>query len=235
MKTNLLSSLLLLPFMAFCQTKTIRGKVHYFSTPVEKVEVVNLSSKQIVLTDASGNFSIDASPGDEIGFISKEYDYLVQKIFKDEINNFYTIALKPKPILMDEVVVYQEFTLPGMSYAELGPGPLGQSQTLPSNPFVYNGTTAGINFMEVARMIKKAFPKKEKPAPEYKPPVFKDFVFKNFDDDFFTKDLKIAYKDISTFVDFCNEDPKADESSFFGNKLNVLEFLLKKAEEFKKL
>ncbi len=221
--------------MAFCQTKTVRGKVSYFGTPVEKVEVVNLASEQIVLTDSSGNFTIEANPGDEIGFISKEYDYLVQKIFKDQINNFYEISLKPKPILLDEITVYEEFTMPGLSYAELGPGDVGGSSVLPPNPFVYNGTTNGVNFMEVGKLIGKIFPKKEKTPPEYKPPVFKDFVYKHFTDDFFTNDLKIAYKDISTFVDFCNEDPKADESSYFGNKLNVTEFLLKKAEEFKNL
>lgn len=206
----------------------------YFGTPVAKVEVVNVSSEKIVLSDDSGNFLIEAKPGDEIGFISNEHEYFVQKIFKDEMNNFYTIALKPKPIMMDEVVVYQEFTMPGMSYAELGPGEVGNSSVLPPNPHVYNGTTSGVDFIKLGESIAKLFPKKEK-IKEYQPPVFKEFVLKNFNDHFFTDQLKIAYKDIETFIDYCNEDPKSVNSSWFGNKLQVTEFLLAKAEEFKKL
>mgnify|MGYP003470037406 FL=1 len=84
----------------FSQTeKLINGKVLHEQFPVEKVDVVNFSSKKITVTNASGEFSILAKASDELIFISKDHDIkkiaLDQKTI-DKNNLLISLILKPE-------------------------------------------------------------------------------------------------------------------------------------------
>ena len=85
-------------------------------------------------------------------------------------------------------------------------------------------------------MIGKLFSKeKEIVKVELPPVVFKDLVRNNFSSDFFNKTLHLKEEEVGLFLEFCDADPKAKLLEKNYNQLALLEFLLQKSDEFKKL
>lgn len=91
-KKLILLLLLALPIKLMAQG-TISGTVYDFENktfPLEQVAVRNLNNKQIVVTKASGQFTIPAKKGDVLEFSLKGY----------HIDSLYLTDLKPKRIFL---------------------------------------------------------------------------------------------------------------------------------------
>lgn len=65
--------------------------------------------------------------------------------------------------------------------------------------------------------------------------VFKDLVKNNFKSDFYSKTLHLKEEEVALFLEFCDADPKARLLEKSNNQLALLDFLLLKRDEFKKL
>lgn len=87
--------------------KVINGQVITNAiSPVEGVNVINTSSKIMVLSDQYGNFSIPAKEGDILSFSNTNYEPFRKFINKKEFNfGKITIDLTPKTIELEEVVI----------------------------------------------------------------------------------------------------------------------------------
>lgn len=228
----------------FSQTeKLINGKVLHEQFPVEKVDVVNFSSKKIIVTNASGEFSILAKAGDELIFISKDHE--IKKIVLDQKTidkNKLIISLILKPEELKEVIITK---IPSIKLGtdkayeqeKLDQLAVEKSARTLKNPGVYTGTIEnGMDLMRIGRMILGLFKKEKEKVPENKPQIeFKQLAKSTCDKKFYLQTLKLNPDQIELFLEFCDADPKSKTVAESNNVLSVMDFLLSKNIEFKKL
>ena len=89
-----------------CISQNITGKVIANNLPINKVEVININSKEVINTNQEGAFEIKAATGNWITFYHKNYD--VVKIYVDSLFDYsksLEIKLSEKSIKIEEVLV----------------------------------------------------------------------------------------------------------------------------------
>jgi hypothetical protein len=229
--------------IGFSQTeKSIKGIVLSDNFPIPKVDVVNFNSKMSTATDGEGKFVLSGKLGETLIFIAKGYDIKRLVIHSDmTIKENNVVNLFKKPEELDEVLI---FKMPSIrlskdqkfEQSKLDEIDMDKLQKNLKNPGVYDGQTAGIDFIRLGKMMARLFAK-EKEIVKAEPPliVFKDLVKNNFKPDFYTKTLHLKEDEVALFLEFCDNDPKARLLEKNNNQLVLLDFLLLKREEFKKL
>jgi hypothetical protein len=226
----------------FSQTeKLIHGKVLHEQFPVEKVDVVNFSSKKVAVTNAAGEFSILAKAGHELIFISKHHD--IKKIVLDQKTidkNNLLISLILKPQELKEVVITKIPAIKLSTDKTYEQGKLDQlaieksARSLKTG--VYNGSIEnGMNLMRIGGMILKLFIKEKEVVKEIPQIEFKQLAKSTCDEKFYLQTLKLNPDQIELFLEFCDADPKSKTVAESNNALTVMDFLLAKNIEFKKL
>jgi len=228
----------------FSQTeKLIHGKVLHEQFPVEKVDVVNFSSKKVKVTNAAGEFSIMVKSGDELIFISKDHD--IKKIVLDEktiYKNKLLISLILKPEELKEVVVQNTPSIKlskdaKWEQAKLDQYTLEKNASKLKNPGVYDGTIEnGMDIKRIGGMILKLFIKEKEVVKKSPPQIeFKQLARSSCDEKFYLQTLKLKPEEISLFLQFCDADPKSKTLLENSNILSMMDFLSTKNIEFKKL
>lgn len=226
----------------FSQTeKLIHGKVLHEQFPVEKVDVVNFSSKKIVITNAAGEFSIMVKSGDELIFISKDHD--IKKIVLDEktvYKNNLLISLILKPQELKEVVITKIPAIKLSTDKAYEQGKLDKLAVEKSarslKTGVYNGSIEnGMDLMRIGGMILKLFIKEKEVVKETAQIEFKQLAKSSCDKKFYHQTLKLKPDQIELFLEFCDADPKSKIVAQSNNVLTVMDFLFAKNIEFKKL
>lgn len=222
--------------------KTIKGTVLSDNFPMAKVDVVNFNSKKSTLTDTEGKFILTGKLGEILIFIAKGYDLKRVVIDADMmLKQDNLVVLVKKPEELQEVLIVKTPSIhlskdKKFEQDKLDDIAMDKLQKTLKNPGVYDGQTAGIDFFKIANMIGKLFSKeKEIVKVELPPVVFKDLVRNNFSSDFFNKTLHLKEEEVGLFLEFCDADPKAKLLEKNYNQLALLEFLLQKSDEFKKL
>ena len=228
------SKLLIIPIIflfqfSFSQTeKLLQGKVLSGDFPVEGVEIVNLVTEKTTTTDTNGRFNILVKTDDMLVFASEKYEYkrlFLDKEFLDK-NNF-TILLTRKPEQLEEVVI-TKISFPKIKFdkniasqiniekARDHPKPLG----------VYDGTIEN----GIAMYINLPFGQKKIHQIE-----FKELVKKTNNEKYYIEILKLKPEELGLFIEFCDADPKSKTVLENVNSLSLMDFLLAKNIEFKKL
>ena len=231
MKLKLLIAALIftIPF-CFSQTeKTIKGKVSCENLPLKGIEILNVSSKKTAITNKNGDFSILAKVRDTIMFISKDYQYERLILDKEEFEKKkLVISLIQKPEQLEEVVVISKATFPEIKFDKNIASQLNIEKAAknPKPVGVYDGTIEngmGLN-------INLSNNRKKNDQID-----FKELMKKNYDANFYSEILKIKPEDLGLFMEFCDADPKSKKVIENTNPLKLLDFLLVKHLEFKKL
>lgn len=248
MNTKYLISLFL--FMSMYQIgvsqteKLITGKViiEDFSNHGIDIDVINLTSVKNTVTN-KGNFSILAKAGDTLIFIAKNYYY--EKLFlkqKDIDKNNFIVKLTKKPIDLDELILTKMHAiLSDAEYKEvINPNKLDSIKTYEKQPIVYDGSIVhGMDVMKLGEAFINLFKKKKETAGNHNQKIIlEEYVTSNFNQSFFVKNLSLKPEEIDLFLEFCNTDPKLDailESDENANILEIIDFLITKSAEFKKL
>lgn len=201
--------------------------------PIQNVEVINVSNKEVVNTNTDGVFEIKATTGNWVSFYHKNYD--VVKIYVDSLFDFsesLEIELFEKSIKIEEVVVEKKQPfLKGMKYG---------MPVIPYNKpnFQFNDGSIpnGMNLIAVGKMIGGLFKNKDKIEIKAKEPIqFRAFATQSYSTDFLVSSLKLKPEEIDIFLNFCNFDPKSIEVVENSDKLALLQFLITKSEEYKKV
>lgn len=234
MKTKLfvLFFLILLQFGFSQNEKLIEGIVFCDNLPLQGIEIVNIVSEKTAITDIDGKFSILVKVEDMLVFVSKKYDYkrlIIDKEFLDK-NNF-TILLTRKPEQLEEVVV---FKIPTIKLSKDKVYEQGKSDELAlekvanhPKPFgVYDGTIEnGIGMYINLTSSRKKIHQIE----------FKELAKTNYPEIFFIDTLKLKPEEVALFLEFCDADPKSKFVLEDTNPLVLMDFLLAKNVEFRKL
>ena len=214
-------------------SQSIKGKVISNKLPIHNVEVINTNSKVVINTNQEGAFEIKAATGNWITFYHKNYDVL--KIYVDSLFDFnksLEIELFQKSTKIEEVQIEKKQSLTkGMKY-----GMPVIPYNKPSVSFSDGTVNTPVDFFQVFGLIKKLFKNKDKIAFKPKEPVqFRTFTAQSYSNEFLIKSLKLKQEEIEEFLNYCSFDSKSKESVENSDKLILLQFLIEKSEEFKKL
>ena len=228
-------TLLLLCFGYFQNSfsQSIKGKVISNNLPIHNVEVINSSKKEVINTNQEGAFEIKAITSNWITFYHKDYD--VVKIYVDSLFDFnksLEIELFQKSTKIEEVQVEKKQSLTkGMKY-----GMPVIPYNKPSVSFSDGTVNTPVDFFQVFGLIKKLFKNKDKIAFKPKEPLqFRTFTAQSYSNEFLMKSLKLKQEEIEEFLNYCSFDSKSKEAVENSDKLILLQFLIEKSEEFKKL
>ena len=240
-------SFLLLVFVfqsGFSQTdKLISGKVFHEQFPIGKVEVANFNSKKTTITNAFGEFSILVKAGDALLFISKNHDIIRIVVDQNTIdNNNLIISLILKPEQLEEVVITKIPSLKWEKDTKWEQGKLDQLALekvarTPKILGINNGTIEnGMDFMRIGGMIFDLFKKDKSEIKKQIPEIqFNELVKSSINQEYYIKNLKLKPEEIALFIQFCDADPKSKTVAANNNSLVIMDFLLEKNLEFKKL
>ncbi|WP_396165371.1 hypothetical protein [Flavobacterium sp.] len=214
-------------------SQSIKGKVISNKLPIHNVEVINTNSKEVINTNQEGAFEIKAATGNWITFYHKDYD--VVKIYVDSLFDFnksLDIELFQKSTKIEEVKVEKKQSLTkGMKY-----GMPVIPYNKPSVSFSDGTVNTPVDFIQVFGLIKKLFKNKNKVAFKPKEPVqFRTFTAQSYSNEFLMKSLKLKQEEIEEFLNYCSFDSKSKEAVENMNRMTLLQFLIEKSEEFKKL
>jgi hypothetical protein len=220
-------------FFPNCFAQKIKGKVVSNNLPISTVEVINNSNKEVVNTNTEGVFEIKASSGNWITFYHKNYE--VVKLYVDSLFDFnksLDVVLFEKSIKIEEVVVEKKQPfLKGMKY-----GMPVLPYNKPSVHFNDGSIPNGMDFIAIGKLIIGLFVNKDKTHVNRKEPVdFLAFTVQSYTTDFLVSSLKLKSEDVEEFLNFCSFDPKAKEAVQNSDKMTLLQFLISKAEEYKKV
>lgn len=258
MKLKLLFLLLIFNFLnGFSQT--IQGKVIFNQMALEKIDIVNLSTKKNTTTDGEGNFSIEAEANDVLFILSKDYyDRKITLTYNDFEKEKLIIHLEKKPIELDEVTVTSVGKINhGVTSADIKMAKLSKYENSPKVQGVYTGEMPyGMDFVRIFKMIFGSKKKKEKSTyssskfgtneifyQELNPKSreqyftdFKEYMFSKLDkNEFFYKKLNLMPEELNLFFEFCLSDSQSQKIINNQDLLATIDFLTAKNEQFKKL
>jgi hypothetical protein len=243
MKVKLLSTLLFFSSQ-FSFSQTIKGKVVFNNYAVPKVEVINVDTKTLTVTDANGDFSIAIKANDVLVFVSKEYELKKIAITPQTITkNNLIVELILQPEELDEVLITKIPSIKLSSDAKWEQGKLDQyavekAAITPKVVGVNMGTIEnGMNLMRIGGLILKLFIKEKEEVPENKQQKieFTQLAKSSCDQNFYIETLKLKPEEIALFLQFCDADPKSKTIMDNYNLLSMMDFLSAKNSEFKKL
>lgn len=240
MRYPLLLTVLFLSYQClYSQTeKKVTAAVVCNDFALQGIEIVNLIRKNTARSNDTGKFSIFAKVGDQLMFISKNYEYKTITIKEADFQNAnFTITLVQKPEELDEVVIASKVKAPFIPNMQklLDTLYADDKYSQKKNPLIDNGSIMyGPDIIRIVGKLFRLFAKekeKTKEAPEIK---FKDLVNSSLDLAFFKKTLQLKPEEIELFLDFCDADSKSKKLIENANELALMDFLLIKNIEFKK-
>lgn len=217
------------------------------------IEVVNLSSKSGTLTDAKGQFEIRVSEGDKLRIDALQYEPFTaivdQGIIRSKqiiisikygINELEEIVVKPYDLEgniavdLERVNTYAvETNIPStrevlQSYR--GENPTSPNLTVDENPTETRIVKHGLNVANIIRAIAKDGFKKKKANQQ----IDSRYLKQLYKDGFFEDQLGLERKQIYSFVEFAVNDKEFSEKLLKKeNELDLVRYLMIKAEEFK--
>lgn len=232
-------SLIFTVSICFSQTeKPINGIVLCDDMPVQGIEVVNLVTEKTSITNSNGEFSIVAKAEDLLVFVSKKYYY--KRLFLEKENvkkSNIKIILTQKPEELEEVLITKNnFKSQGL-FSQEAADEIKLEKGVNRNRQVYDGTIEnGADLMRIGGMILDLFVKKKEnnKNPDVKI-EFKELATTSYEEGFFVNTLKLKPEEVSLFLEFCDADPKSKIILDENNPLSLMDFILTKNEEFKKL
>jgi hypothetical protein len=226
-------------------SQTVRGKISFNNYPIANVEIVNTKTKSMTTSDANGFFTINVQPNETLVFITKGYEIkslkLTSRLIKE---NNLDIKLVLKAEELNEVFINNQPSVKLGSDTKWEQGKVDQftldknAQRLKVVGVSTHTIENGMDFVKIGKLIGSLF-KKEKDSIQLSknrsPANFKTIAKNSCDQKFFLETLQLKPDQIDLFLQFCEKDPKSNSLLQDSNDLAVMEFLLYKHNEFKKL
>jgi len=225
--------------MSFAQEarKTWNGRVMKDSLNVENIMVFNTSSKTSAITDNDGYFKILARANDTL--VLSGWTLKSRKIALKETDNpnYFRIKMEPIPYELTEVVVKKGEKKKKVknSQAIVDQQYVDDEKSSPNNIAMpnYDAIPNGVNFVRLYKDIAKLV-RRNRPE-EVEKLQFSEAVLKKFDYNFFHKTLNLKDEEIKLFVMYCETDPKVKDFTVKETKFGLMDFMISKNEEFRKM
>lgn len=222
----------------FSQTdKNIEGIVISDGILLAGVDVINDRSRTSQITNTSGHFSILAQVGDTLIFHSTNYQAKKIRIKEADFGNpNFKISLYKKIEELEEVIISNNVQPVLISKHIVNNRYFGDSKSALTNPYMYTAEIAEApDLVKIASLVAKVF-KKPRDVSESKPVIgFREFVNSSYDRAYLKKTFQLKDDEVSLFLEFCEADAKANSVKESGDKMALLELMIRKNEEFKRL
>lgn len=226
------------------QSTLIKGYVKSDSLYLKNIHIINESSNLLVLSDNDGFFEIKVKKGDVILFSS--VSYLNRKISITDTHiesQSIMVYLEPEVNELGEVTLdnitlnYDISDLRKKNYeADYSKAPDIRSSTDPT----YAPGTAGVDLIEIissliVRPILKNYNKRKRERAQIsaEKQIFINQIRDIYGDDFFINILRIPSEKINLFIEYCEENGLKE--FYKKSELEVVDFFVKKAEEYRNL
>ena len=216
----------------------LKGQLFYKNTKVVAANVVNNTAQTNTITDTEGAFEIYVALGDEIIFSSVQYRIRSVKITEEILlKKRLVVSVNENINELKEVVVttedgekfldLKEEEFKGFDYEK------DKSSKLENRAVTNNQLSDGIDFVNIAKLLAKAFKNK---SPEeqmrLKPSEILPLVFENT---FFENDLGLEKSEIMGFLVFIDEQMKTGELLKKDKEFQLIDFLIDKSVAYKKM
>ena len=218
------------------QRKPIKGRLLYKNTSVVAANVINNTDQSTTITDENGEFEIDVAQGDEVIFSSVQYK-IRSVIISDEIlaKNRLVVSVNENINELKEVVVTSEDVkkyldlieeqFKGFDYER------DKSSQIVNRLIDDRLMTNGIDFVNIAKLIGKAFANKTKEEQmKLKPSEVLPYVF---DTNFFEKDLELPKDQVIGFLEYLDTQMKSGNLLKQSKQFQLIDFLINKRKEYK--
>lgn len=221
--------------------KTVRGLVVNDSVKVENVIVFNVNARTGTITKFEGAFTITARENDTLVFSSLMFKSKKVVITKEDIEkDVIKIPLKTFQNQLAEVVVEKNKIKSPIknSQAVVDRKYYDDAQSSPKNTVMpnYNAIENGVDFVRMYKDVLKILRKKNPKKNDFTSNVnFTELVMKKINYSFFTNSLKLRDDEIKLFLVFSENDPKSQSIVKSGTDFEIMDFLVGKNNEFKKI
>jgi hypothetical protein len=264
MKKIILASIFLFSAISFAQITTreiINGKIVADSLAIEGVTIFNKTSNKGAVSDSEGFFSLFARPNDTLIFsnvafssralVLDDFDFKVKVVkveLKTKINELDEVVVSPYSLTGDlmkdtnnlKVVMIDPKTKDlNIMNQEMNPDFYSTTENI---AMLNDGTIKyGVDFTKVGKLLKKTiFKSDKKDKTEHNTKYFQDKIVpqilkEKFSYHFFHETLKLKDNEIALFLNFCESDPKIKTLLVPNKEIDLIDFLIEKNKEFKKL
>jgi hypothetical protein len=228
---------LLFSILVFGQErKLIKGQLLYKNTKVVAANVVNNTSQTNTITDSEGEFEIEVAEGDNIIFSSVQYQIRAVKITSEILKqNRLVVTVNENINELKEVVVttedvekfldLKEEEFMGFDYDT------DKSSRLENKAVRDRVISNGIDFVNIAKLIAKAFSNKTvEEQLKMKPSEILPLVF---DDRFFENDLDLPQDQVMGFLIFIDNNMKTSSLLKQDMQFQLIDYLINRSKEFK--
>ena len=228
---------LLFSILVFGQErKLIKGQLLYKNTKVVAANVVNNTSQTNTITDSEGEFEIEVAEGDNIIFSSVQYQIRAVKITSEILKkNRLVVTVNENINELKEVIVttedvekfldLKEEEFKGFDYD------IDKSSRLENKAVRDRVISNGINFVNIAKLIAKAFSNKTvEEQLKMKPSEILPLVF---DDRFFENDLDLPQDQVMGFLIFIDKNMKTSSLLKQDMQFQLIDYLINRSKEFK--
>lgn len=234
----LLIILLGLPFLAKAQT--LKGKIYNATSTLKNIKVFNKTEKRFTVSNANGDFSIEAKINDTIAFESLFYhpktiilnpfhfDDVAIFELKEIVSELDEVEVKAEP----EQAIFEEETY-NIELQNL------IKEDIKNHPEKYQpaGATYGVDFIYLIGQVAKLFKNKKYKSPKYKSITYKqlDSLFSKssfFNRQLVTQNFKIPEDKANLFYDFCAAKQMSTELLKPEKKMELLENLVLNSQLF---
>ena len=228
-------------FFGFAQKDAVlKGKIICDDLGVLGIEIINLRNEVSTISDAKGNFAITAKESDELVFYSKKYKYKSVVVKQEYFNSVvFLVVIEKNPEELEEVTIFKAPSFKNVNYSddEAAHARIAKQAVYPKNNAVYDGTIPnGMNFVQIGRMLIGLFAKDKEPIKKHEPEIpFNIYAKQTFAAHFYSNQLHIEPEQVDLFLDYCTQDSASKQVFINKNELTLLDFLYKKAKEFKAL
>jgi hypothetical protein len=213
----------------------LKGKIISDNSPVANAEIVNATSKKVVVSNKLGEFTIPVKRADLLVVVAKncfeKQIYLSTSLLSQDK---LIIEITKKANELEEVVVKKEALVSQEEIAKIIGLNRYNSTMLANQSGVYTGETInGMDFVAIGKLIGKLFKKKKKQ--KIATVNFKEYIAENVDETFLHKTLKLSDTDYFRFLDFCEADSNVKKIIESDNQFDIINFLYNKKDAFDKL
>jgi hypothetical protein len=221
--------------------KSLHGQVTNKSLAIESGYVMNINAKSRTFIGPGGLFDILAQPKDTLVFTGLAFQS--KKIVlteKDCEQILFSVPLDLVSNELKEVVVRKDLKVQSLDkntqkYVDMQFE--DDKLSTAKNTVMYSDQTIkyGMDFVRIFKDVKKLLSKNDVKEEEITDIAFVEYSKANFKPDFFTKTLGLKKDEVDLFLMFCSNDPESKRHLNEDQKFELIDFLINKNAEFKKV
>ena len=222
--------------------KSLHGQFTNEFALVDNGYVFNLNSKTRTFISNQGFFDILAKAKDTL--LVSSASFKSKKIVlqdKDFAKPLFIVNLESQTTLLKEIIVKSKTEIKPAIPSSQGIVDMkftDDAKTSPKNRMMPSDGTIenGMDFVRMYKMVSNIFKKSAaEKAGSNLGVSFSEAVSRGVDPNFFTKILNLKVSEIGLFMDYCQNDPKSQTLLQDKDEFMLIDFLITKNEEFKRI